>query len=489
MSLSNGSRKFMRYSYGDLLRDDRKYGVLFRMWPGSMKLLMWGDPEMAAAWGRYAGFCGSLGMEIQEPLSFKGKQGSGLPGGRNAYQDAKLKPAADWEKWAYTYRLWGRLQYNPDTDAEVWRRMLRTRWQAAAPAAEAALAHSSRILPLITTAHLPSAANANYWPEIYTNMSISDPTVKSPYSDTPEPKRFGTVSPLDPEMFCAIDEYASEILGKECSGKYSPLLVILWLDYLVEVAEKQFAILNLLPAFKNIPDLQRVANDVKIQIGIGKFFSKKINSAFRFAMNDFRTSANLYREARDAWAEIAMLPDSVYVHDITFGEGKQLRGCWAERLKAIDDDIDRIEKLRDATKTPPVENKLDMKSYEQAVRLSGRLSPQHMQAEAEHIPPKSYRPAQDILISIKIDDDPHASYPINAARLHYRHINQAEKYETVDLKPDGNRWTASIPAAYTNSPFPLQYFFRLHGTEGVAWHYPQLGPSMCNQPYFVVRKA
>ncbi|HEY2759622.1 MAG TPA: twin-arginine translocation signal domain-containing protein, partial [Pirellulales bacterium] len=118
-SLSNGARRFMRYSYGDLMRDDRKYGVFFRMWPGSMKLLLWGDPEMASAWGRYASFCGSKGMEIQEPLSFKGKQGTGLAGGRNAYQDAALKPAADWEKYAYSYRLWGRLLYNPDTNPEV----------------------------------------------------------------------------------------------------------------------------------------------------------------------------------------------------------------------------------------------------------------------------------------------------------------------------------------------------------------------------------
>lgn len=43
----------------------------------------------------------------------------------------------------------------------------------AAPA-EAALASASRILPLVTTAHHPSAANNRYWPEMYTNMPVGD---------------------------------------------------------------------------------------------------------------------------------------------------------------------------------------------------------------------------------------------------------------------------------------------------------------------------
>src|SRR5439155_530116 len=81
------------------------------------------------------------------------------------------------------------------------RRPQRAEFGAGAVAAEAALAHASRILPLVTTAHLPSAANNYYWPEVYTSMSVVDPAVPHPYSDTPSPKRFGTVSPLDPALF------------------------------------------------------------------------------------------------------------------------------------------------------------------------------------------------------------------------------------------------------------------------------------------------
>ncbi|MDA2927468.1 hypothetical protein MYX78_09605, partial [Acidobacteria bacterium AH-259-G07] len=107
-------RRFTRYGYGDYLREDREYGVLYRIWPGTQRTLLWGDPAMAAGYGRYAHFCGSVGLELSEPLSFKGRMGSGVFGGRNAYADAALRPSRDWEKHAYTYRLWGRLLYNPE---------------------------------------------------------------------------------------------------------------------------------------------------------------------------------------------------------------------------------------------------------------------------------------------------------------------------------------------------------------------------------------
>src|SRR5260370_18782080 len=43
MNLSEGSRSFMRYGYGDLLREDRSWSVIHRVWPGSQRLLIWGD--------------------------------------------------------------------------------------------------------------------------------------------------------------------------------------------------------------------------------------------------------------------------------------------------------------------------------------------------------------------------------------------------------------------------------------------------------------
>jgi len=92
MKFSAGSRSFLRYGYGDLLREDRKWSVIHRIWPGTQRLLLWGDPVTAAAHSRAFGFCGSDGVEICEPLSFKGRRGSGIASDRCAYADATLRP-------------------------------------------------------------------------------------------------------------------------------------------------------------------------------------------------------------------------------------------------------------------------------------------------------------------------------------------------------------------------------------------------------------
>jgi hypothetical protein len=103
------------------------------VWPGTQRLLLWGDPDFAAELGRSFSAFGADGVEFMEPLAFKGRKGSGLPGGRDGYADAALRASGgDWTKYLYTYRLWGRLAYDPDCDPDSWRRSLHQEFGAAA---------------------------------------------------------------------------------------------------------------------------------------------------------------------------------------------------------------------------------------------------------------------------------------------------------------------------------------------------------------------
>ncbi|MDB5084149.1 MAG: hypothetical protein JWN30_1035 [Bacilli bacterium] len=187
---------------------------------------------MAAGYGRNAAFCGSLGMEWFDPLSFKGRKGSGSPGGRELYADEQLQLGnRDWTKFSYTYRLLGRLSYNPDVDPETWRRYLRAQFHGAAEACEKALSFASRILPFILVAHAPSVANNVYWPEMYANMPLcrNGEPVDNPYQnygypynydfDTESPHTFGSVSPLDPALIYSVNEFADDILQGKRKGK------------------------------------------------------------------------------------------------------------------------------------------------------------------------------------------------------------------------------------------------------------------------------
>jgi len=123
--VSSGARSFTRYGYSDFLKEGARYQLWFRLWPGTQRHLLSADPEMAAAYGRTASFCGAAGLDLMEPLTFKGREGSGLPGGRCAYADASLTPEQDWQKYDLYYRVWGRKLYNPDAEPETWRRATR----------------------------------------------------------------------------------------------------------------------------------------------------------------------------------------------------------------------------------------------------------------------------------------------------------------------------------------------------------------------------
>ncbi len=483
MALSSGSRRFLRYGYGDLMREDRRYGVLHRVWPGTQRILLWGDPVMAAAYGRASSFCGSSGVELCEPLSFKGRKGSGLAGGRCAYADASLNPPHDWEKYLYTCRVWGRLLYNPEAEPDVWRRYLRNRFDHAAEAAESALAHASRILPLVTTAHGASGANNSYWPEMYTNMPIVDAARKHPYSDTPAPKRFGAVSPFDPQMFARVDDFAEELLKGERGGKYSPLEVAQWLDELAGAAARNLAQAEARAGDRPSPEFRRLAIDVAIQSGLGRFFAWKLRSAVLYALwergrdrSALAEAVKAYRAARAAWAELAGRARGVYRDDVTVGYDRHLRGHWMDRLQAIDDDLaDMVKRLEDAPA-----GQVTQKAVREGLAPSPRPS-----IRCGHTPPAHFVPGQPLALELALEGAGRIS-----ARLLYRHVNQAESHRAAQMEARGEgRYRAEIGADYTHSPFPLQYHFELRDETGAAWLYPGLQPSLSNQPYFVVRRA
>jgi hypothetical protein len=494
-SRSNGARKFLRYGYGDLLAEGRRYGVYYRIWPGTQRLLLWGDPAMAAGYGRTAGLCGSLGVEVCEPLSFKGRKGSGRPGGRTAYQDAALRPAADWEKYRYTYRLWGRLLYNPDADPDGWRRGLRRQFGAAAEAAEAALAHASRILPLVTTAHLPSAANNSYWPEVYTNQSIVDAAAPHPYGDTPSPKRFGTVSPLDPALFSRIDDWAADVLAGRPNAKYAPAEVAQWLQDLADTAGKRLAEAKGRVDRPDNPEWRRLAADVAVLSGLGHFFAWKLRAGLLWALGErgrdrpaLEEAVKAYRTARAAWAELARQAEDVYVRDITFGLEKHLRGHWLDRLAALDQDVEKMAKL---VEKPAPEGPAGAEGAGERLQAALRLvlaPPRRPSLLCRHTPPAPFRPGQPVAIELAPGPAEERDRPV-AAWLHYRRVNQAEAYHVEEMRAQDERWVATVPGNYTQSPYALLYFFEFRDRPGRAWLYPGFEADLCNQPYFVVRQA
>jgi hypothetical protein len=510
-SKSSGSRSFLRYGYGDLLVEARHYNIVHRIWPGTQRLLLWGDPVLAGGYGRIGSFCGSNGVELFEPLSFKGRKGSGLPGGRDAYADRSLKTADDFEKYSYGYRLWGRLLYNPDAKPETWQRQLVKDYGRSANSVELALSNAGRILPLITTAHLPSAANNNFWPELYSNMPIVDPKRGHPYGDTPSPKVFGTVSPLDAQLFSTIDDFAQRILSGGPDGRYSPTQVASWLTELADAASRALDKARRQATNTAEPGFRRMAADTSIQINLGRFFAWKLRAGVLFAFYQrtedkrfLQEAIAAYHHARQAWLQLTGDAVGVYVRDITFGFDAHLRGHWRDRLPAIDQDIADMESLlslpstRDsqmgvrtpASPSPPPGDRggeRRSKSFEEIVRAVFKKA-EPPPFTAKHLPSTTFQRGQPLKIALAFSGKSDAAH-LMSARVFYRHANQAEEFRSSEMISDAGSFKAEIAGAYTNSAFPLLYYFELCDQNGRAWIHPGLGASLSQQPYYVVVPA
>lgn len=478
MTLSEGARVFTRYGYADLLRDDRKYTVRHRVFSGTQRILMWGDPVSAAAYSRMFRFCGSTGADLMEPLTCRGRRGTGA-GRRSGYADAQWEPRWDWEKYEYWYRVWGRFMYNPDTDPQVCHR-----YSGAAPAAralESGLANVSRILPIVTTAHLPSAACDAYWPEIYWNQPIVGEARPNPYGDTPSPRTFQNVSPLDPQLFSRMSDFAGELLGGERSGKYSPIEVAVWLEDLAGRGEKDLSRAGKLESLEH----RRLAIDAEMQVGLGRFFAAKFRSGVLYSNHErtgdrraLEEALAAYRRARSFWAAVADRAKGVYAADLSASDKISNRGQWLDRLPAMDEDIARMEQ-RLASAKPSTEPRVA------AAILEALGRPRREPAKCDHRPPAGFRPKEALAIEIAVEK----TRKLVSARLYYRHVNQAERFANVEMDARGNLYRASIPADYTDSPYPLQYYFEFKEGPEKAWLYPGFAPDLASQPYFVVQRT
>ncbi|MDR3753431.1 MAG: hypothetical protein P4K93_07680 [Terracidiphilus sp.] len=487
-SLSSGARSFTRYGYADFLKAGRKYKLLFRLWPGTQRHLLSADPEMAAAYGRTAHFCGAAGLDLMEPLTFKGREGSGLPGGRCAYADATLNPKYDWQKFELYYRVWGRRLYDPDADPEAWRRWMRTQFGAATMQLETAVAQASRMLPLVTSAHLPSASNHSFWPEINTNMPIVMGSEPSPYGDTPEPRCFGTVSPLDPQTFSTIEEHAGDLLTGSANPKYSPIDVAQWLEDAAAAASDALNAARQASAAHRSPAFLRMEADVLIQAGLGRFFAAKMRAGVLYAVfqqtqerRAGQEALDYYRTARAAWVAAAYA-GAVYRGDISYGSTPMRRGHWTDRLAAVDKDILALEAqvsaaARNAEPTPDARRAI--------VQAMGR--PAHPTVEWTHMPQAAFERGVALALAITVPQQ--VLEPIlTSVFLRYRHVNQAERWQREEMQANGTVFGAEIPAEYTQSPYALEYCFELHAKDGSAWLAPGFNAALSSQPYYAVAR-
>ncbi|MEI7421492.1 MAG: hypothetical protein WCK18_05335 [Prolixibacteraceae bacterium] len=485
IGLLAGDRRFTRSGYGDSLSENRNWDVVFRIWPGTQRFLLGGDPATYAGYGRTASFCGAAGFEWSEPLHFKGRHGTGLSGGRCAYADNSLAPHYDFEKYLYTYRLWGRLGYNPETDPEVWLRYVRRDFGKAAVPVMDALASVSRVLPLFTLVHGQSTDCGAYWPEIYTNMSIASEELNKMHKDTTPPVLFGNVCPFDPQLFYTPFEYGEALVTGKTNGKYTPLEVAQWFEEIAAVAKKNIskARSELKDSASN-PEFRRVEEDVLILCGLALFFAGKLRSAVLWQIYTLTGERKAGEEAiacftkgRNAWATMAERAKNVYVANISYGTR---HGHWLDRIPSFDEDISDLQNRIGKIALPS--GGVNEAGAVSALRIALGKTVRTI-VNWQHTSQEGYINGKPLPINLNC-----RTKPPEKVVLYYRHVDQAERWQSVGLTRKDTTFQGEIPAEYTTRRFPLQYYFEVTFGKGDVTLFPPLAGDLSNVPYFVVRK-
>lgn len=188
----------------------------------------------------------------------------------------------------------------------------------------------------------------------------------------------------------------------------------------------------------------------------------------------------MYRQARGHWSALAEEAARVYRPDITFGPLPHQRGHWIDRLPAIDADIDAMDRAAASAPAGPPEAPAVAAAIEEILGQPARVAP-----ACRHEPPAAFARGAAFDVSLLVQG------PLMPASvtLHYRRVNQAERYWHLEMAGGGREYRAEVPAPYTDSPFPIQYYFEGRNAGGGAWLYPGLGLDLTTVPYYVVRQA
>lgn len=475
--VTQNTRRFTRYGYGDFLGADRQQDIVFRVWPGTQRFLLWADPAIFAGYGRWSTIGGARGVELSEQLTFRGRKGTG-EGPRDLYTDAELHRSAsdDWQKYRYGYRLWGRLLYDPQADPEQWRRYLRRQYGEVAAHVEEALSAAGRILPLVTVAYGISASNNFYWPEGYWNLPMLAPTEAGLYDfDTPAPYTWGAISPFDPETFATTDEFADAIAAGRPVAKRTAVDNASALDELV--ARTEAAVAAAADAEAGSPLVREALTDARILAGLGRMFAERIRAGIDVSLQErvgepahLHRAVEALRRSRDALAAVVEIAATAYVDDLAFGDRLTERGGWRDRLAQLDAELDDV-----------AARAADLGAGDPS-RLAGVPGPHATTGTLRADSAADYAPGDDVEVAVG------GAVPSSTIELHHRPLDQSAEWSviTADAGADGAARFV-IPGSATAHPAPLSWYVVADDGAGPRIH-PGLGADLCDRPYVVLER-
>ena len=458
--------KARRYSYSNLLEKPRYYDFLYRLWVvGTNRLFLWGDPDYARRFSKTVRFGDSVGFEILAPLAMKGGHFE-IQESWPLFDDPDLRDY-EWEDeryWAW-YLLFGRLGYNADTDPEVWERAFRAHFGEAAPHVLDAYESASRVLPLLTAAHLTKHPTNWNWAELDTGGALFAENNYNPrFGDV----TYATAEPSDPAVFYRIDEFVTDLLAEEPSGKYTPLQLASWFNRLadntrvaVDAARSTTADGDQTAEFDTtVLDMQMIAE-------LADYHAEKTRAAtaLRFYQEtddtaDLRDAYTHMRAAIESWSALVDRGEGTYHDDLVFAMGASSahEGNWADRLEGeLLVDLDTLERLLGQVGIDP--SAVSGPAERPDGQVEGRLASLSVGDVAafpsetpEVVVPDVHPVGKDL--PVRLTAGPLVQ--LEDVTLHYRHTDQLKgEFESSDMETVGTEYRGTVPGDYLTGEWDL----------------------------------
>lgn len=475
-----------RYSYADMLKKPKKYDVIFRLWNyGSTNLFLWGDADYARRFAKSCSLSGSTGFQVNAPLSLKYGHELSHQHAWKIFRDESLNQA-EWEEerfWLW-YTLYGRIGYNTKADAEIWESEFEKRFgKKQGVLFQQALVSASRIVPLITTVHMPVHPSLRYWTELNTGWALfaENNLNKMTTYDFYKSITYGSSEPSDHGLFYGIDEYAHDVYAdQKAQGKYTPLQYAAWLEDLA--AETARLTAGLLAEGGQQEEIRAACLDMEMVSHLGMYHAQKIRSAYALACfretgdASFLPSCHAFlAQAIGSWQALADLGKREYYHDLDFSSAGSTtrRGTWGDLTKELERDLQSVLALL----------------AENGIAASANEAPAHKMPPCKAVEiaadfPEKAQAGQAVVICAAI-----AGLKVcpEAPVLHYRQVNQlAGEFQTVRMEKAGEEYCAKIPVDQVTGSWDLMAYVTLQQPGQACAMCPGISHPKYPFPYAVI---
>lgn len=441
-----------RYSYADMLKKPKRYSVIFRLWNyGTTDLFLWGDADYARRFAKSCMVGGAAGYQVNAPLSLKYGHELSHKERWSIYNDETMRYGRmEEDRFWNWYTIFGRLGYNTEANSEVWKSEFQVHFGTGAEAAEKALSIASKILPLITTVHMPVHPSLRYWPEMNTGWAIFEENnmEASEAYDYYTHLTYGSTEPSDHQLFYGINEYVWDQKRNSLKGKYTPFQYSGWLWKLADETEKALHQFDKTCSVEaDQAEVAAFCVDLKMLINISRYHATKILAALYVeasrvnGIDEYLVYARNYMEkAAENWHELSERGEKYYYKDLNFSSAGSLsrRGNWKDREKEVQDDLTTLKILSDKVSVTTEEKKMGQMPDLFEVNL-----------------PDVIEEGKGVLISVEID-----LRPSEVLKLHYRHMDQTEgMFREITFNKKKNRiYEAEIPMEYITRDFDLMVY-------------------------------